>query len=61
MNKNFWDRDRKSIYRSLVREYQREGYSQKEAKRFAREETNEVMADKESFVENILLEEEQNG
>jgi hypothetical protein len=60
MSKNFWQRDRKSIYRGLVREYQREGYTQKEAKKFAKEETDEIMADKESFVDNLLaIEEEQ--
>ena len=54
MSKNFWQRDRKSIYRSLVKEYQREGYTHKEAKKFAKEETDEIMADKESFVDNLI-------
>jgi hypothetical protein len=41
----------------LVREYQREGYSPKEAKRLARNETDEIMADKEAFVKEIIREE----
>jgi hypothetical protein len=58
--KNFWDKDRKSIYRSLVKEYQREGYDMKDAKRLAKMETDEVMADKEYFVNNLIdLDEEQ--
>ena len=58
--KNFWDKDRKSIYRSLVKEYQREGYEMKDAKRLAKMETDEIMADKEYFVNNLIdLDEEQ--
>lgn len=58
--KNFWDKDRKSIYRSLVKEYQREGYEMKDAKRLAKMETDEIMADKEYFVHNLIdLDEEQ--
>ena len=55
--KNLWERDRKTWFRALVREYQREGYSSKEAKRLARNETDEIMADKEGFVKEILKEE----
>ena len=58
--KNFWDKDRKSIYRSLVKEFQREGYEMKDAKRLAKMETDEIMADKEYFVNNLIdLDEEQ--
>ena len=39
--------------RQLIKEYLEEGYSIKEAKKYASEEANEVMADKMSFVENI--------
>ena len=58
--KNFWDKDRKSIYRSLVKEYQKEGYDMRDANRLAKMETDEVMADKEYFVNNLIdLDEEQ--
>jgi|TARA_Y100000296_G_C5125634_1_gene232731 RNA polymerase-interacting CarD/CdnL/TRCF family regulator len=53
MSKNLWDKDRKVIVRQLIKEYLEEGYSIKEAKKYASEEANEVMADKMSFVENI--------
>jgi len=59
--RNFWDKDRKSIYRSLVKEYQREGYELKDAKRLASTETDEIMEDKEYFVHNLInLDEEDN-
>jgi|TARA_R110000851_G_scaffold117732_1_gene244686 hypothetical protein len=62
MSKNFWQRDRKSIYRGLVKEYQREGYDYKESKRYAKQETDEIMSDKESFVDTLIsLEEEQSS
>ena len=62
MTKHLWQRDRKSIYRGLVKEYQREGYDHKESKRFAKQETDEIMADKESFVDSLIsLEEEQSS
>ena len=53
MSKKLWDKDRKVIVRQLIKEYLEEGYSIKEAKKYASEEANEVMADKMSFVENI--------
>ena len=57
MAKNLWERDRKTWHRALVREYQREGYSLKEARRLARKETDEIMADKEGFVNEIIRQE----
>ena len=42
MAKNLWDRDRKSIYKGLVKEYQQEGYDIKEARRLASQETDEI-------------------
>tara|TARA_R110000824_G_scaffold43088_6_gene126401 strand:- start:8320 stop:8505 length:186 start_codon:yes stop_codon:yes gene_type:complete len=60
--RNFWDKDRKSIYRSLVKEYQREGYEIKDAKRLAQMETDEIMEDKEYFVNNLIdLDEERSS
>ena len=53
MTRNFWEKDRKSLFRNLVREYQQEGYLQKEAKKLAKQEVDEVMEDKESFVNNF--------
>jgi len=62
MAKNLWEKDRKSIYRGLVREYQQEGYDVKEARRLASQETEEIMADKKFFVANLIeVEEEEAG
>ena len=62
MVKNLWERDRKSIYRGLLREYQQEGYDTKEARRLASQETEEIMADKKFFVDSLIeIEEEESG
>lgn len=62
MAKNLWERDRKSIYRGLLKEYQQEGYNTKEARRLASQETEEIMADKKFFVDNLIeIEEEEVG
>ena len=62
MAKNLWEKDRKSIYRGLVKEYQQEGYDVKEARRLASQETEEIMADKKFFVANLIeVEEEEAG
>ena len=56
MSKNFWEKERSALLRSLVREYKEEGYDIKEARRLARVELNEVMEDKEDFVSNLWRE-----
>jgi hypothetical protein len=53
MTKNFWQRDRNTIFRDLVSQYQEEGYDKKEAKKLARQEVDEIMLDKEDFVSEI--------
>ena len=53
MSKNIWQRERNNIFRSLVKQYLGEGYEEKEAKKLAKEETEEIMEDKEDFIENI--------
>ena len=40
---NLWDKDRKNIFRELYRTYLDEGYNQKEAKRMAKEEAEEMV------------------
>ena len=56
MVKNLWDRERNNIFRHLVKQYRNEGYSHKDSKSLAKQEVNEVMEDKENFVQNILKE-----
>ena len=53
MTKNFWQRDRNTIFRDLVNQYEEEGYDKKEAKKLARQEGDEIMLDKEDFVNEI--------
>ena len=53
MTRNLWQRERKELFRSLVGQYKSEGYNDKESRRLARLEADEIMDDKESFVEDI--------
>ena len=53
MSKNFWQKERSSILRNLVRQYKEEGYDIKEARHLAKIELNEIMEDKEDFVSNL--------
>ena len=53
MSKNFWQKERSSLWRGLVRQYKEEGYDIKEARKLANIEINEIMEDKEDFVSNL--------
>ena len=61
MNKNLWERERNNVFRYFVKQYIEEGYNNKEAKSLAKQEVNEVMADKESFVQDIWKESFRDG
>jgi len=54
MSKNLWQKERQHLFRGLVKQYSNEGYTQKESKRLAKKEIDEIMEDKEDFVRNIL-------
>ena len=56
MPKNLWQKERGAIFRDLVRQYSEEGYNNKEAKRLARQEVDEIMEDKDDFVNEIWAE-----
>tara|TARA_X000001388_G_scaffold73151_1_gene64559 strand:- start:2926 stop:3111 length:186 start_codon:yes stop_codon:yes gene_type:complete len=56
MTKNLWQKERQYLFKDLVRQYMDEGYDSKEAKKFAKQELNEIMEDKEDFVQNIWKE-----
>jgi len=56
MPKNLWQKERGAIFRDLVRQYSEEGYNNKEAKRLARQEVDEIMEDKDDFVNEIWVE-----
>ena len=48
-NSNLWDKDKKTIFRELYHQYLEEGYNQKEAKRMAKEEADEIYSDGVDF------------
>ena len=56
MTKNFWQKDRQSLFRPLLKQYKEEGYDIKEARYLAKIELNEMMEDKEEFVDNLWKE-----
>ena len=56
MTKNFWQKDRKYLFRTLLKQYKEEGYDIKEARYLAKLELNEMMEDKEEFVDNLWKE-----
>ena len=56
MTKNLWQKDRATLFKNYVRQYKEEGYDIKEARQLAKIEINEVMADKEAFVDNLWKE-----
>ena len=47
------ERERKQLFKELTSRYQEEGYDVKTAKRFAKEEVEEIMADQNDFIANI--------
>ena len=54
MSNNLWDKDKKTIFRELYHQYLEEGYNQKEAKRMAKEEANEMYTDQVGFAFDVL-------
>ena len=52
-NKNLWEKERKQLFKELTSRYQEEGYDVKTAKRFAKEEIEEIMSDQNDFIANI--------
>jgi hypothetical protein len=56
--KNLWVKDRKIVFRELYSTYIEEGYSSKEAKRLAKQEADEIMAEDQMFVNDIMDEDE---
>ena len=53
MTKSLWQKERNNLFRGLVKQYSQEGYTQKESKKLAKREINEIMEDKEDFIQNI--------
>jgi|TARA_B100000927_G_C16476222_1_gene473547 UTP:GlnB (protein PII) uridylyltransferase len=57
MSDNLWNKDRKKLFRELYHQYMEEGYESKEAKRLAKEEAEEMMAEYEDFAMSVAYEE----
>ena len=42
------------MFKEITKQYQHEGYSLKEARYYAKKDTNDVMSDKETFIDNYV-------
>jgi hypothetical protein len=54
MSRSFLQKERQRIFRELTRQYQQDGYDTREAKRIAKQDTNDIMSDKETFIDNYI-------
>jgi len=54
MSRSFLQKERQRIFRELIRQYQQDGYDTREAKRIAKQDTNDIMSDKETFIDNYI-------
>jgi len=54
MPKTFIEKERRQIFRDITKQYKQEGYSHREARKLARRDTDDIMADKETFVDNFI-------
>jgi len=50
---NLWEKDKRQLFRELYHQYLDEGYSQKEAKKMAREEADELHSENVDFAFKI--------
>jgi transcription initiation factor TFIID subunit TAF12 len=57
MSDNLWNKDRKKLFRELYHQYLDEGYENKEAKKLAKEEAEEMIAESEEFAMSLAYEE----
>ncbi len=52
--KSFLQKERQRIFREVTKQYQDEGYDLKESKRMAKQDTDDIMSDKETFIDNYM-------
>ena len=57
---NLRDKDKKTVFRELYHQYLEEGYNQKEAKRMAKEESEEIYSDQVGFAFGVVEKEYEN-
>ena len=53
MTKNLWEKDKRQLFRELYHQYLDEGYNQRDAKKMAREEADEMYAENLTFAFGI--------
>ena len=53
MTSNLWRKERRQAFNFLLKQYLQEGYDPREAKSLAKREVDEIMLDKEDFVNNL--------
>ncbi len=54
MSRSFLQKERQRIFRDLIRQYQQDGYDIREAKSMAKKDTDDIMSDKETFIDNYI-------
>ena len=54
MSRSFLQKERQKIFRDLTRQYQQDGYDNREAKKMAKKDTDDIMSDKAPFVDNYI-------
>jgi len=52
--KNLWEKDRETLFRELTFDYLSEGYSKREARKLAKQETDEIMTDGLDFIDDVV-------
>jgi hypothetical protein len=52
--KSLLQKERQRIFREVTKQYQDEGYDKKESKRMAKQDTDDIMSDKETFIDNYM-------
>ena len=52
--KNLWEKDRSALFNELTKEYLQEGYTRKEARRLAKQETEDIMTDNLDFIDEVV-------
>ena len=52
--KNLWEKDRSVLFNELTKEYLQEGYTRKEARRLAKQETEDIMTDNLDFIDEVV-------
>lgn len=51
--KNLWDKDEKKMYRQYFKEYKREGYTNEEAKMYAKQDCKDSIGGEIDFAESL--------